>query len=220
MGNRLTELPSSTWHHVPTAQDCASRGLSPVELINHSLWWVGLTWLHSNPLIMPNQPLLGLGAAPELKAVCAVSQQMPICWIENLSNSYYRIIRITAWCLRYLSNLKQRRNDRAPTLTNHLTVSELNAAERFLFHEVQSFYFPNELYQLTHDHSIASSSSIMALTPFIDKHGLLRVGGRLTNSHLHRSQTHPIILHGRSTLCHKLMSYKHASLAQVFSSPR
>ena len=219
VGNRLssilTELPSSTWHHVPTAQnpaDCASRGLSPVELVNHSLWWEGPTWLHSNPLIMPNQPLLGLGAVPELKAVCAVSQQMPICWIENLSNSYYRIIRITAWCLRYLSNLKQCRNDRAPTLTNHLTVSELNAAERFLFHEVQSFYFPNELYQLTHDHSIASSSSIMALTPFIDEHGLLRVGGRLTNSHLHRSQTHPIILHGRSTLCHKLMSYKHASL--------
>ena len=112
VGNRLssilTELPSSTWHHVPTAQnpaDCASRGLSPVELVNHSLWWEGPTWLHSNPLIMPNQPLLGLGAAPELKAVCAVSQQMSICWIKNLSNSYYRIIRITAWCLRYLSNL-------------------------------------------------------------------------------------------------------------------
>ena len=216
VGNRLStiisELPPNTWHHVPTAQnpaDCASRGLSPAELVKHTLWWEGPTWLHSDPLVIPTQPLLGIGATPELKAVCAVSLPQPIRWIENLSNNYYTIIRITAWCLRFVSNLKQCRNDRAPTLINHLTVPELNSAERFLFHESQAFYFPKELYQLTHEQVIPSSSPIMALT---HEHGLIRVGGRLTHSHLHHSQHHPIILHGKSTLCHKLMYHKHVAL--------
>ena len=84
VGNRqssiLHELPPATWHHVPTAhnQDCASRGLSPRELVNHTLWWEGPTWLQSEPMIMPIQPLLGLGSTPELKAVCAVAQPSPI----------------------------------------------------------------------------------------------------------------------------------------------
>ena len=59
---------------------------------------------------------------------------------------------------------------------------------------------------------MSSNSPIMALTPFMDEHGLLRVGGRLSHSHLDHSQIHPVILHGKSTLCYRLMDYKHVSL--------
>ena len=72
-------------------------------------------------------------------------------------------------------------------------------------------YFSKELHQLSHDQPIPSNSPIMALTLFIDEHGLLRVGGRRTHSQLHHSHIHPIILHGKSTLCHKLVSHKHVS---------
>ena len=48
MGNRvstiLSLLPAGSWTHVPTNSnpaDCASRGLLPEELINHSRWWHG-----------------------------------------------------------------------------------------------------------------------------------------------------------------------------------
>ena len=44
VGNRLStilsDIPSSTWHHVPTLEnpaDCASRGLSPSEFLEHTL---------------------------------------------------------------------------------------------------------------------------------------------------------------------------------------
>ena len=77
VGNRLstilTDLPPSTWHHVPTLDnpaDCASRGLSPSELVAHSLWWEGPPWLLVDPFFMPMQPLLASGGTPELKAVC------------------------------------------------------------------------------------------------------------------------------------------------------
>ena len=73
VGNRLStilhDLPPHTWHHVPTSQnpaDCASRGLSPRELVSHTLWWDGPTWLSADPLVMPTQPLLGIDSSPEL----------------------------------------------------------------------------------------------------------------------------------------------------------
>ncbi|XP_060855028.1 uncharacterized protein LOC132932675 [Metopolophium dirhodum] len=40
------------WRHVPTKEnpvDCASRGLFPSELLNHSLWWTGPSFLLSPP---------------------------------------------------------------------------------------------------------------------------------------------------------------------------
>ena len=52
----------------------------------------------------------------------------------------------------------------------------------------------------------------MAFTPFIDKHGLLRAGGRLAHSNLSHSIIHPVILPGKSSLCVKLLTHKHVSL--------
>ncbi|XP_022172770.1 uncharacterized protein LOC111035451, partial [Myzus persicae] len=44
--------PPSIWRHVPTKEnpvDCASRGLFPSELLNHSLWWTGPSFLLNPP---------------------------------------------------------------------------------------------------------------------------------------------------------------------------
>ncbi|XP_020299330.1 uncharacterized protein LOC109863477, partial [Pseudomyrmex gracilis] len=52
VANRVAEiqrlLPEARWHHVRSRDnpaDCASRGVSPSELVNHHLWWQGPTWL-------------------------------------------------------------------------------------------------------------------------------------------------------------------------------
>ena len=46
VGNRISTIvdliPPDKWRHVRSADnpaDCASRGLYPSELLNHSLWW-------------------------------------------------------------------------------------------------------------------------------------------------------------------------------------
>ena len=161
---------------------------------------------------MPHQPLLGLDSTPELKAVCAIHHPSPTRWIENLSNDYYKTLRITAWCLHYLSNFKQLKWKRPLNLNKYLTTAEITAAERFLFKESQSLFFPKELYQLTHNQTVSSSSPLIHLTPFLDKHGLICVGGRLSHSHLHQCHIHPVILHGKSILCHKFLTHKHESL--------
>lgn len=52
MSNRIAQIqstiPGSCWYHVPSAEnpaDCASRGLTPNQLISHTLWWAGPPWL-------------------------------------------------------------------------------------------------------------------------------------------------------------------------------
>ncbi|KMQ85274.1 gag-pol polyprotein precursor [Lasius niger] len=45
------------WHHisgVDNPADCASRGLTPSELVNHKLWWWGLPWLISESSLWPD----------------------------------------------------------------------------------------------------------------------------------------------------------------------
>ena len=89
----------------------------------------------------------------------------------------------------------------------------MEAAEHHLFHLAQLRAFTHELTKLNHEQSIPSSSTIISLSPYIDKHGLIRVGGRLSRSHLSLSQTHLIILSGRSRLCYLLCHDKHVSLS-------
>ncbi|UYV80054.1 hypothetical protein LAZ67_18001536 [Cordylochernes scorpioides] len=52
VGNKIAELQRltlhSSWHYVISKDnpaDCASRGITPSELVDHSLWWRGPNWL-------------------------------------------------------------------------------------------------------------------------------------------------------------------------------
>ncbi|UYV61853.1 hypothetical protein LAZ67_1006857 [Cordylochernes scorpioides] len=52
IGNRIAEVQRltlhSSWHYVISKDnhaDCTSRGITPSELVDHSLWWRGPTWL-------------------------------------------------------------------------------------------------------------------------------------------------------------------------------
>ena len=78
VGNRiatiLKAIPPEAWKHVPTLEnpaDCASRGLFPGELLTHTLWWDGPTWLPSDPIQTPTQPSLRPLGIPELRVVAS-----------------------------------------------------------------------------------------------------------------------------------------------------
>ena len=62
VGNRISTIvlliPPDKWRHVRSADnpaDCASRGVYPSDLLNHSLWWNGPTWLKESPSHWPEK---------------------------------------------------------------------------------------------------------------------------------------------------------------------
>lgn len=51
-------LPQAQWKLVPgqdNPADCASRGLTPIELSEHNLWWKGPSWLTQEKTFWPCQ---------------------------------------------------------------------------------------------------------------------------------------------------------------------
>jgi hypothetical protein len=61
VANRVSQiqllLPEAQWRHVPgrdNPADCASRGITPSELIDHRLWWTGPAWLSEDEDRWPN----------------------------------------------------------------------------------------------------------------------------------------------------------------------
>ena len=202
------------WHYVPTAcnpADCASRGLSPTALYNHSLWWNGPPWLKEEPIPIPKQPPrkpLPDAGLP----ICAVQPHFSIAErISDLPHRYPHIIAITAWCRRLFTRLKQGKPS-PDNRTRHLTGEERRLAETWLFRESQTRCFQKDFTSLHKARPLLRDSRIKALNPFLDEHGLLRVGGRLANSELAPSRSHPIIMESKDSLMVKLFTHLHLFL--------
>ena len=215
VSNRVRQtLAPYIWHYVPTAcnpADCASRGLKPTELLNHTLWWEGPPWLKEEPLPIPKQP--PRRPLPDAgPPVCAIQQVSSV--TEQISNSqlsYPSIISTAAWCQRFLQRLQHGKPD-PDTRSKVLTGAERRTAEQWLFREAQARSFPRDISSLQKSRPLSRDSHLKNLNPFIDDHHLIRVGGRLSKSELAPSQQHPIILDGRDPLMAKFFLYLHHSL--------
>ena len=129
----------------------------------------------AEPLIIPSQPALCPDTAPEQKATiaCNLSVAKTPVFLTGRFSNYHQTITITAWCLRFIANLKAHRNESTPILTPALNLSELKTAELLLFHQSQSLYFDHEATALQSNNTISSKSKLLSLSPFLDQDGLL-----------------------------------------------
>ena len=207
------ELTSpSNWLHVPTLcnpADCASRGISPTALFNLTLWWEGPPWLKEEPIIIPRQPPRKALVQKTINILLPyVSIAEPI---ANLPLGYPHLVATAAWCHRFVKRIKEGRphpDDR----TKHLTGKERQAAERWMFQEAQKRCFQKDITLLSKKKPLGRDSRLKTLNPFLDKHHLLRVGGRLSNSSLPATLSHPIIADARDPLMIKYFNHLHITL--------
>lgn len=92
----------SRWHHIPGREnpaDCASRGLSPSELVDHELWWQGPSWLKGTCLGWPTVDGLLEEMLPERRAKAHATGATPTEPEELFRfSSLSRLLRVTAWC--------------------------------------------------------------------------------------------------------------------------
>ncbi|GFV52827.1 integrase catalytic domain-containing protein [Trichonephila clavipes] len=101
--------------------------------------------------------------------------------------------------------------------TTSLTFSETKTAEETIIRWVQGFYFQEEIRSIKKQISLPPKSPLRSLHPFIDEHGLVRVGGRLQNSQLRLNSKHPIILPSQHSISELLIKEQH--IAHLHAGP-
>ncbi|KMQ84743.1 hypothetical protein RF55_17211 [Lasius niger] len=94
------------WRHVPgrdNPADCASRGISPRELLDHPLWWQGPGFLLTDPPVWPTDPSLpdhdDLPDQRPTRCLAAVDAREPT-ELTRFS-SLRRLLRVSAWIGRW-----------------------------------------------------------------------------------------------------------------------
>ncbi|XP_054709241.1 uncharacterized protein LOC129218946 [Uloborus diversus] len=230
VSNRTSEIldlvPVKSWSFVPTKEnpaDIVSRGLAPKYLPDCTIWWKGPSWLKLTEESWPNQLHRAKNSETVLKEKknfkFSFNTSVNCSIIDNLFqkfSSFSKIIDILAFCFRFISNCRMRNRKRKPGILSNdkplpLTTSERKQAGKVVISYIQSAYFSDEINCIKNDKSLPCKSLLLSLCPFIDKDGLIRVGGRLQNSQLPFSAKHPIILPAQHKISSLLVKHFHAS---------
>ncbi|XP_043474031.1 uncharacterized protein LOC122506102 [Leptopilina heterotoma] len=208
-------LPLAQWKFIPgmdNPADCASRGMTPIELLANKKWWNGPSWLAAEPTYWPGnipaKPLDNLLEIKQTNSVNVIRTPVPKLWslIERYS-SFTKLLRITAICYRVIKKFRHRFDG---PITSPLTPEELVDAKYYWVHQVQLAFYPNELTTLSNKENLPKQNSLIRLMPFIDEKGILRVGGRLINSELSYENKHPFILPRTCSLSNLIISDAHS----------
>lgn len=213
--NRVNEIKSLTnvehWHWVASSEnpaDLITRGIQANKIANTKMWWQGPSWLSKSQSKWPSRQIPNTSIS-ELETLCNVSNIVPVNnfytnLFERWSNSN-KLVRILAFILRFINNLKGSRN-RSP-----LSITELNNSLHVLVKNAQIESFPLEYSLLKTKKPLPQSSNILCLNPFM-QNDVIRVGGRLALSPYCHDKKHPIILHHKHTLTKLIMQTEHIKL--------
>lgn len=144
IASRISKINSlvqkELWSHVRSednAADCASRGLLPSELANHSLWWYGPQFLINNSLETPRYT-----PSEKLQVNCNVAksatQEDQFLWPNVSTNKYpyTSLKRIVGYCFCFAHNCRNKQKR-----TDALTYDEMQNAERAIIKIVLQFHF-------------------------------------------------------------------------------
>lgn len=218
VGNRVAEIQRSSnidnWNYVNTKEnpaDIGSRGILPDQLKHCQTWFNGPSFLSTNfkkPKFLDLPPISEI---PEIKQNAKVftSVKNDLCSIFNKFSSLNKLVRVVAYCRRFIHNLKSGVEFK---IVGPITATEFNLAELFVVKLSQEESFSPELSLLKGNKSIPSSNRLLSLTPFLDDNGLLRVGGRLKKSSLNYEGKHPLLLDKTHNLSKLILRHEHLQL--------
>ena len=139
VANRIGEIHESTfpeqWRHIPgklNPSDKATRGLSADEFVKDTTWLYGPSFLYEDQSKWPEQHYdVPEDAVKEKRSVSeSYSTLLSESWIccEKFSK-LLKAKRVVAWCLRFINNIKDRREERQ---LGELSVCEIQKAEQIL----------------------------------------------------------------------------------------
>lgn len=152
VANRVAEVhstnPDAKWRHVPGREnpaDCASRGVSPHELLTHPLWWHGPHFLVESSDTWPEDVApADLASLPVQRfARCLVIADRVEPDDLRRFSALRRLLRVSAWIWRW-RRTRQSADGNNPRPTP-LEVAELEASLTRWIRVVQYAHFRSEL---------------------------------------------------------------------------
>ena len=141
---------------------------------------------------------------------------------EKYYSNYRDLIRRTAWIFftfRKWKIFKRNNEGNSEARTNlskfdgpvKINQTDLENAKLYWIRFTQRESFLQEILALESGQPLKKSSRLLAFDPFLDKQGILRVGGRLSYSELSREQKHPILLPKKHVFSKMLAWHAHVT---------
>ncbi|XP_066596264.1 uncharacterized protein [Prorops nasuta] len=207
--NRVAEIQELSelvdWRHVRTYEnpaDCLSRGQTPSEFVQNKTWFNGPAWIKMSEDRWPKSiQILIPNNYGERNEACLLIRNNGNEILEKIS-SYSRLIRIIAYCLRFIKGNKQGRE---------LSNEEIKQAETRILKLIQAEKFSLELKCLKDSRNI-KENRLASLSPFLNDDGLMCVGGRLKNAKIPLSQKHSILLPAKNHVTDLIIRNFHENL--------
>lgn len=227
VANRVASIQAltqgCTWSYVKSKDnpaDCASRGILAQDLVEHSLWWKGSPWLATPEEEWPeSQNKFKTNLEVKGKTILLTKNSDSFNFVENFS-SLRKVIRILARIFQWKTPNRFR--------VTRVSIAELKYALVVLVKMTQLHYFEQEINQLRTGKNLQlgnAGKSLAKLNPFLDSHGVLRVGGRIRHSRLPYNKKHPMILPREGHLTQLIIrdghdSTLHGSIQEVLNYVR
>ncbi|XP_062702144.1 uncharacterized protein LOC115263739 [Aedes albopictus] len=186
IGEILTLSDPSEWKWIPSktnVADLATKWNKGLSFQPGSEWFRGPNFLYEPEITWPQQ-LPPSTTQEEMKRCHTHWTPTPLIETSRFS-SWTRLHRTMAYVLRFIDNLRHRRN-RHPSIAGVLQQEELKRSEQQLWKMAQVEAFPKEVEVLSKARgppearhpTVAKTSSIYKNWPFIDEDGVLRMRGR------------------------------------------
>lgn len=192
---RVAEIQELTtpdhWRFIPTEDnpaDLVSRGLPVDELRTSTLWWTGPEFLIDSSRAWPERlPTKTSSSDDELKQQVHLALQADIPSGQNLlmdlierKSSLKSLINMVVYLMRIYLNLRKTKASKY-FIRGDINLQERQDALTRIYRGIQMHCYPEEYEILIKRKDLPKSNRLLALNPYADEDGVLRVGGRLGN---------------------------------------
>ena len=238
--HRVDEIRQLTakqdWRYCPGVQnpaDLPSRGLTGNEMVDNSMWWCGPQflqlpeeeWPQDQATVDTNEAALSevVKNPPNVIHVLASCEEIltevnlaEIIHCQQIS-SLGRLLRVTAYVLRFVDILKRRTSTRKSGKKEELTKeeddrelnsTEISRAESLWIKTVQASSFKVEL-KFVRNECQPKPRRVEQFGLFLDENKLLRCRGRLNNAILSSDNKNPILLPSKHPYVELLIRQTH-----------
>jgi hypothetical protein len=185
IANRVTEILQSSnvtqWRHVPSSDnaDILSRRGNMEDLVHHNMLYRGSHWLTQAETTWPADELWPIEVPEKRKVTTLETTIATQSQILDRFSSLPLLKRVIAYRPRFFNNTRQQSKRRGD-----LTVEKLQHASKRIIGMLQKMAFSNEIQDLVANATASKTNQLIALNPFMDAEGIIRVGGRLAQSEL------------------------------------